>query len=109
MALGSFLRLDGSGAPGQTRKAIPQRLSLLHGRKFDFSRAMNDLGKFLVIAGLVLVGLGLLLWSGFGKGWIGRLPGDIHYAKGDFRFHLPIVTCLLISAVLTLLLWLFRK
>jgi hypothetical protein len=72
-------------------------------------RAMNDLGKFLVIAGLVLVALGLSLWSGFGKGWIGRLPGDIHYSKGDFSFHFPIVTCLLISAVLTLLLWLFRK
>ena len=70
---------------------------------------MNDLGKFLVIVGLVLVGLGVVLWSGFGRSWIGRLPGDFHYSKGNFSFHFPLVTCLLISAVLTLLWWLFRK
>ena len=70
---------------------------------------MNDLGKTLMIAGLVLAAIGALLWSGFGKGWLGRLPGDIHYARGDFSFHFPIVTCLLLSAILTLLLWLFRK
>jgi Protein of unknown function (DUF2905) len=70
---------------------------------------VNDLGKFLVIAGLLLAAAGALLWSGVGKGWLGRLPGDIHYSKGDFSFHFPIVTCLLLSAVLTLLLWLFRR
>ena len=42
---------------------------------------MNELGKFLVIAGVVLVVAGVLLWSGVGKGWLGRSPGDIHYAK----------------------------
>jgi uncharacterized protein YybS (DUF2232 family) len=70
---------------------------------------VNELGKFLVITGLLLAALGALLWSGFGKGWLGRLPGDINYSKGDFSFHFPIVTCLLLSAILTLLLWLFRK
>jgi len=70
---------------------------------------MNDLGKFLVIAGLLLVAVGALLWSGFGKGWPGRLPGDINYSRGDFSFHFPLVTCLILSALLTLLLWLFRK
>ena len=70
---------------------------------------MNELGKFLVIAGVVLVVAGVLLWSGVGKGWLGRLPGDIHYAKGNFSFHFPIVTCLLVSALLTFILWLFRK
>ncbi len=70
---------------------------------------MNDLGKFLMIAGLVMAAVGALLWSGVGKGWLGRLPGDINYSKGDFSFHFPIVTCLILSAVLTLLLWLFRK
>jgi hypothetical protein len=70
---------------------------------------MNDLGKFLMIAGLLTAALGALLWSGFGKGWLGRLPGDVNYSKGDFSFHFPIVTCLLISAVLTMLMWLFRK
>jgi len=70
---------------------------------------MNDLGKFLVMAGLLLVAVGTLLWSGFGKSWLGRLPGDINYSKGDFSFHFPLMTCLILSALLTLMLWLFRK
>ena len=70
---------------------------------------MTDLGKLLVIVGSVLVIAGALLWSGLGKSWLGRLPGDIHYTKGDLSFHFPIVTCLLLSALLTLILWLFRK
>jgi len=65
---------------------------------------MNDLGKFLVVAGLILAAVGALLWSGLGKGWLGRLPGDIHYTKGSFSFYLPVATCLLISVVLTLIL-----
>jgi hypothetical protein len=70
---------------------------------------MNDLGKMLVLGGLVIAAVGALLWSGFGKGWLGRLPGDINYSKDDFSFHFPVVTCLIASAVVTLLVWLFRK
>lgn len=70
---------------------------------------MNELGKFLVVAGLLMAAVGALLWSGLGRGWLGRLPGDVNYSKGDFSFHFPIVTCLLISVVLTLLMWLFRR
>jgi len=70
---------------------------------------MTDLGKMLVVAGLSMAGIGLLLWSGVGKGWFGRLPGDIHVEKESFSFYFPIVTCLLISVVLSFLLWLFRK
>ena len=70
---------------------------------------MNDLGKFLVIAGLLLAGAGVLLWSGVGRGWLGRLPGDIHFTKGNTSFYFPVMTCILISVILTLLLWLLRK
>jgi hypothetical protein len=70
---------------------------------------MNDLGKFLVGIGVSIVIVGALLWSGVGKNWLGRLPGDINYSKDNFSFHFPIVTCLIISAILTLLIWLFRK
>ena len=70
---------------------------------------MNELGKILVVAGLITVANGLVLWSGIGKSWLGRLPGDIHYTKGNFSFYFPLVTCLLISLVLTLLVWLLRK
>ena len=70
---------------------------------------MSELGKSLVVTGLLLAAIGALLWSGFGNGWLGRLPGDVNYSRGDFSFHFPIVTCLILSVVLTLLLWLFRR
>jgi len=70
---------------------------------------MNELGKVLVIVGIVIAVVGALLWSGIGKGWLGRLPGDIHYTRENFSIHFPIVTCLLISLILTLVMWLFRK
>jgi hypothetical protein len=70
---------------------------------------MSDLGKLLFVGGLIIAAVGLLLWSGIGRGWLGRLPGDIHYNKGNFSFYFPVVTCLLISVILTLVFWLFRK
>jgi hypothetical protein len=71
--------------------------------------AVNDAGKFLVLCGLALVVVGLILWSGVGPGWLGRLPGDIHYQRGNFSFYFPIVTCILLSILLTVILRLFRK
>ena len=70
---------------------------------------MNELGKFLVIIGAIIAAVGGLLWVGFGKGWFGRLPGDVHYTRGNFSFYFPIVTCLLLSLLVTILLRLFRK
>ncbi|HXF11346.1 MAG TPA: DUF2905 domain-containing protein [Desulfuromonadaceae bacterium] len=70
---------------------------------------MNELGKMLVVIGIAIAAVGALLCTGVGKGWIGRLPGDINYSKGDFSFHFPVVTCLIVSVVLTLLMWLLRK
>ena len=70
---------------------------------------MTDFGKMLVIGGLAMAAVGAVLWSGVGKSWLGRLPGDINYAKGDFSLHFPVVTFLILSAVVTLLMWLFRK
>ena len=63
----------------------------------------------LVVVGLVCVAAGALLWSGLGRSWLGRLPGDIHYTRGNFSFYFPVVTCLLLSVLLTLILWLFRR
>ncbi len=70
---------------------------------------VNEFGKVIFIFGLVLCTVGLLLWSGIGRGWLGRLPGDIHYTRGNFSLYFPLATCVLLSAVLTLLAWLFRK
>ena len=67
------------------------------------------MGKFLVVAGLLLAVVGALLWSGFGKGWLGRLPGDINYTKGNASFYFPIVTCLMLSVLLSVIMWLLRK
>jgi uncharacterized protein YybS (DUF2232 family) len=69
---------------------------------------MNEVGKVLVVIGVGVALVGVLLWSGVGRGWLGRLPGDIHYSRGNFSFYFPVVTCLLLSLLLTLLLWLFR-
>ena len=70
---------------------------------------MNELGKSLVIIGLLLTVIGALFWTGLGKDWLGRLPGDIHYTKGNFSFHFPLVTCLILSIVLTIIFWLLKK
>lgn len=70
---------------------------------------MPELGKLLVVLGLALVAVGAALWSGFGKGWLGRLPGDIHYTRGNFSLYFPVVTCILLSILLTVILRLFRK
>ena len=68
-----------------------------------------EIGKFLVIAGLSIAVLGVLIWSGFGRGWFGQLPGDVNVNRGNVTFHFPIVTCLIISAILTVVMWLFRR
>ena len=71
--------------------------------------SMQELGKFIFILGIVLVVAGAFLWKTGGFGGFGRLPGDIFVQKEHSTFYFPIVTCLIISAVLTLLGWLFRK
>jgi hypothetical protein len=67
------------------------------------------LGKALIVAGLLIASVGLLILLSGKFGWIGRLPGDITIRRENFTFHFPLATCLLVSAILTLLLWLFRK
>jgi hypothetical protein len=71
---------------------------------------MSDVGKILVVVGLGLVVLGLLVWLGGKMNLpLGRLPGDIRVDRPNFKFYFPLTTCLLISVVLTLILWLLRK
>ena len=70
---------------------------------------MQDFGKLIFILGLALAVVGAILWKTGGLGGLGKLPGDVFVQKGNSSFSFPIVTCLLISAVLTLLGWLFRK
>ncbi len=69
---------------------------------------MGDVGRFLVILGLVLIVVGLLL-PFLGKLGLGRLPGDIVIERDGFRLYIPLMTSLLVSLVLTLVLWLINR
>ncbi len=64
--------------------------------------------RILLILGAVLLVLGLL-WPWLQKSGLGRLPGDIIVRKENFTFYFPITTSILLSLLLTLLFWLFRR
>ncbi|MBV8176104.1 MAG: DUF2905 domain-containing protein [Verrucomicrobia bacterium] len=71
---------------------------------------MQEIGKLVLIVGLMLAAAGAILWRFPGLfRWVGKLPGDISVHKENFSFYFPVVTCILISIVLTLLSWLFRR
>jgi hypothetical protein len=63
----------------------------------------------LIVAGLVLAAVGALLLLSGKIPWLGRLPGDILVRREKFTFYFPLATSLLISLILSLILWLFRK
>ena len=71
-------------------------------------QADMDVSRTLIILGLVLVAAGFL-WPFLGKIGLGRLPGDIAIDRDGLRLYFPIVTSILVSAVLSLLFWLFRR
>ena len=66
------------------------------------------MSRFLITLGLVLVAAGLA-WPFLAKLGLGRLPGDIHIERDGFSFYFPITTGLIISAVISLVLWLLRR
>ena len=68
----------------------------------------RGLGVALAVAGAGLLVLGLLLWSE-ALGWFGRLPGDIRFEREGVRVYFPIVSMIVVSLVLSALLWLFRR
>jgi hypothetical protein len=69
---------------------------------------MNPIAKVLIIVGVVLVVIGILWQIGGRFLPLGRLPGDIVVEKENVRFYFPIVTCIVISIVLSLISYLFR-
>jgi hypothetical protein len=68
---------------------------------------VRDVGKFIVIIGVVTTLVGLVMWSGIAPKWLGRLPGDIRIEREHSSFYFPVVTCIVVSVVLSLLLSLF--
>lgn len=71
---------------------------------------MRELGKFLLVAGVVSIGAGaLLLYSGKLPFRLGHLPGDIAYRGRHGNFYFPIVTCIVLSVAFTLILWIIES
>ena len=66
------------------------------------------MSRWIIGIGLVLVVVGLL-WPWRGRLGLGRLPGDIVIERGNFRFYFPIVTCLVVSGVVSLILWFLNR
>ncbi|OZI06151.1 hypothetical protein BWI93_21875 [Siphonobacter sp. BAB-5385] len=69
-----------------------------------------QVGKWLMGLGGFLVGAGLLIYLFYDKlHWLGRLPGDIRIERENFRMYLPLTTCLLVTVLINVVLWLMRK
>jgi uncharacterized membrane protein HdeD (DUF308 family) len=63
---------------------------------------------FVVIAGLIIAGIGVVWLFAPSTPWLGRLPGDISVEGENFKFYFPVVTCIVISVALTGIIWLVR-
>ena len=66
---------------------------------------LSLLGWLFILAGAILVVVGVSLLLARHVPFIGNLPGDIHYRGNGFEFHFPLTTCLVVSLVVTLMLW----
>ena len=70
---------------------------------------MGDLGKTLILIGLLLVIMGVIFLLGGRLPWLGNLPGDITIQRERFTFYFPLVSCLLVSAIISLVVYFFRR
>ncbi len=70
---------------------------------------MADLGRFLILTGVILALVGVLLLAAPKIPWLGKLPGDIVWRRGNFTLYFPLGTSILLSVILTLLLYLLRR
>jgi len=66
------------------------------------------LGPILIVLGLAVAVIGLLVWTG-ALSWFGRLPGDVHVERDGFQLWIPITSMLLVSVVLSVVLWVLRR
>lgn len=70
---------------------------------------MTDLGKILISLGIVLVVVGLFFSLGGKLSWLGNLPGDIRIERNGFTFYFPLSTCILISVIVSLVVYFLRR
>jgi Protein of unknown function (DUF2905) len=66
------------------------------------------MSRFLIVLGLAIVAIGVL-WPLIARLGLGRLPGDIVIQRGNFSFYFPLATCLILSMVLSAVVWLFNR
>lgn len=66
-------------------------------------------GKILIILGFILVTLGILLTFTGKIPFLGKLPGDFRIERNNFSFYFPLASCLLVSLLISLILWFFRR
>ena len=70
---------------------------------------MTAMGKTLIIVGIVIVLLGVIIVFAGKIPWLGRLPGDIYIKRDNFTFHFPLATCIILSIIISLLMWIFKR
>ncbi|MGR3303127.1 MAG: DUF2905 domain-containing protein [Candidatus Scalindua sp.] len=69
----------------------------------------GDIGKIIIFFGLLLVVVGFVFMLGSKLPFIGKLPGDIAIERQNYSFYFPVTTCIIISIILSFILWLFSK
>ena len=70
---------------------------------------MSEIGKFLIVSGVLIAVVGVVVVLAGRLPWIGRLPGDIYVQRGHWTFYFPLATSILVSVVLTLIFWLVGR
>jgi hypothetical protein len=70
---------------------------------------VSEFGKTLILMGLIIVAVGVILSLSGKLPWLGNLPGDITIQRGRFSFYFPITTCIVISIIISLVLYFFRR
>ena len=72
-------------------------------------RSVGDVGKLLIVFGLLIAAVGVVLVLVGRLPWLGRLPGDVYIQRGPWTFYFPLATSIVVSLVLTLLFWLIGR
>ena len=70
---------------------------------------MRHPGLTLVVVGLLIAGIGFAWWIAPANPWLGKLPGDVRIERDNFRFYFPLTTCVILSVVLSGIVWLVRQ
>jgi hypothetical protein len=103
-----MLQTAGVMAAGAVAGCAKEARRPMVSREISFFERADPMQRTLIVLGVLLVAAGLG-WPWLRKLPLGRLPGDIHIVREGFSFHFPIVTCIVISLLVTLLVWLLRR